>query len=487
MKKAIAMLLMLALTLCAAGAMAVVLWHEEDGIRYLYDDDVAAKTAEVDHCYTGATSVIILAKITVGSDEYSVTSIGSTAFANREYLESVTIPDSIESIESMAFYNCKSLTSVTIPSRVTSIGDGAFQSCTGLKSVTIPSSVTSIGDGAFYNCTGLKSVTFSSTNPPAFEADLFLNTDLQTIYVPEGSEEDYKKALEGQYVSGRSCASMVEGYFEITDGVLTKYNGPGGSVVIPGSVTSIGNEAFKDCTSLKSVTIPSSVTSIGNSAFRMCESLTSVTISSSVTSIGGYAFQMCTSLTSVTIPKGVTSIGNAAFAGCTSLKSVTIPSSVTSIGADAFAGCMSLKSVTIPSNVTSIGFNAFQMCTSLTSVTIPSRVTTIGNSAFELCTSLTSVTFSSTTPPDFGVYLFIGCGALQKIYVPEGSEEGYKKALEGQYVSGKPCAELVVGYAPQQPAAAADLPRTGDHSSLALWVALLAISGVGMTMRRREA
>ena len=95
------------------------------------------------------------------------------------------------------------------------------------------------------------------------------------------------------------------------------------SVIIPDSVTTIGNCAFYNCSSLTSVTIPDSVTSIGNYAFRECSSLTSVTIPDSVTTIGGYAFYGCSSLTSVTIGDSVTSIGNYAFCDCRSLTSVT--------------------------------------------------------------------------------------------------------------------------------------------------------------------
>ncbi|MBQ4562152.1 MAG: leucine-rich repeat domain-containing protein, partial [Clostridia bacterium] len=100
------------------------------------------------------------------------------------------------------------------------------------------------------------------------------------------------------------------------------------SVVISDSVTSIGNRAFSDCTSLTSVTIGNSVTSIGDIVFADCTSLTSVTIPDSVTSIGSSAFSSCTSLTSVTIPDSVTSIDDSAFYNCTSLTSVTIPDSV---------------------------------------------------------------------------------------------------------------------------------------------------------------
>jgi len=90
-------------------------------------------------------------------------------------------------------------------------------------------------------------------------------------------------------------------------------------IVIENGVTSIGNRAFYDCSSLTSITIPNSVTSIGNDAFEWCSSLTSITIPNSVTSIGNHAFDGCSSLTNITIPSSVTSIGNRAFYDCSSL------------------------------------------------------------------------------------------------------------------------------------------------------------------------
>ena len=163
------------------------------------------------------------------------------------------------------------------------------------------------------------------------------------------------------------------------------------SITIPNGVTSIGRSAFEDCTNLKSITIPNSVAEICGSAFEDCSSLTNITIPNSVTSIGGWAFNGCTSLTSVTIPNSVTKIGSCAFEGCTSLKTVTIPNGVTYIDYCTFSGCASLTSITIPDSVTSIGYSAFIDCTSLTSVTIPDSVTSIDSSAFGGCSSLTAI------------------------------------------------------------------------------------------------
>ena len=166
---------------------------------------------------------------------------------------------------------------------------------------------------------------------------------------------------------------------------------PTGDLVIPATVThnnvtynvtSIGDDAFRECTSLTSVTIPDGVTSIGQYAFYHCYRLTSITIPNGVTSISNNVFDRCSGLTSITIPNSVTRIGGHAFWGCSSLTSVTIPNSVTFIFENAFSGCSSLTSVTIPNSVTLIGENAFSGCSSLTSVTIPDGVTSIGGLAF---------------------------------------------------------------------------------------------------------
>ena len=206
-------------------------------------------------------------------------------------------------------------------------------------------------------------------------------------------------------------------------------------VVIPSTfegskVTTIGDYAFYDCSSLTSVIIPDSVTTIASSAFHSCSSLTSVVIPDSVTSIGASAFHSCSNLTSIVIPDGVTTIAEGAFTNCTKLTSATIGDSVTSVGAAAFYGCSSLTSVVIPDSVTSIGTSAFSECTKLTNVTIGNSVTAIGEYAFYDCAKLTGVTIGdSVTTIDRSA--FQGCSSLTSIIIPDSVTTIARSAFQG--------------------------------------------------------
>ena len=250
--------------------------------------------------------------------------------------------------------------------------------------------------------------------------------------------------------------------FDKNQTTLIRYpRGKQGAYIIPNSVTSIGNSAFYDCSSLASVTIPNSVTSIGGWAFSYCSSLTSITIPNSVKSIGDRAFLGCSSLTSITIPNSVTSIGEWPFRDCSSLTSMVveegnttydsrdncnaiietatntliagcqntiIPNSVTSIGKWAFRDCSSLTSITIPNSVTSIGDRAFLGCSSLTSITIPNSVTSIGDYAFDGCSSLTSVTIPNGVT-SIGEGVFTRCSSLTSVTIPNSVTSIGKQAF----------------------------------------------------------
>ncbi|MDC0268971.1 leucine-rich repeat domain-containing protein, partial [Akkermansiaceae bacterium] len=149
-----------------------------------------------------------------------VTSIGAGAFGWHDSLTSITIPDGVTSIGNRAFSGCTSLTSITIPDSVTSIGGGAFANCNSLTSITIPDGVTSIGFGGFNSCTSLTSIEVGAENV--------------NYAVVNGGLFNKKKTLLHKYPAGKT----------------------GDNYTIPDSVTSIGDFAFMDCTSLTSIKIP---------------------------------------------------------------------------------------------------------------------------------------------------------------------------------------------------------------------------------------
>ena len=232
--------------------------------------------------------------------------------------------------------------------------------------------------------------------------------------------ENDKKTEESQVIlTGEAEPTLLSSNdnYVIENGILLKYNGNEDKVVIPNTVTSIGNRAFYNCCSMSSVYIPDSVTSIGEYSFSECWNLKNFTVPNSVKSFGDGAFQGCESLTTFTVPNNITSIGKSLFSGCKSLVEIVIPSSVTTIEEMAFQGCNSLTTLIIPKSVTHIGNQAFSSCSKLNSINIPNSVVSIGTESFSYCESLNSVSIPKSVT-FIGEKAFFGCSNLESVSIP---------------------------------------------------------------------
>jgi hypothetical protein len=215
---------------------------------------------------------------------------------------------------------------------------------------------------------------------------------------------------------GATPAQAADSGFVIENGVLTAYNGPGGSVTVPSGVTSIERDVFLERDDITGITIPYGVTTIGERAFGGCTNMTWVSLPGTLTEIVDGAFERCTSLERITIPYGVTRIGIAAFAACGNLTTVDLPATLTEIDSSAFYDCSSLKNITLPYGLTTIGGSAFGFCSSL-NVAIPSTVTSIGTEAFTNCHSLTSVVIPAGVT-EIGDQAFHSCTGLTQLSLP---------------------------------------------------------------------
>lgn len=301
---------------------------------------------------------------------------------------------------------------------LTTIGDHAFSFSDQLTSVTIPVSVTTIEELAFNGCSNLSSINIG-------------NLSLTTI--SDG-------CFDG-------CTSLQH-------------------ITIPNTVTTIGDDAFKN-SGLNEAVIPNSVISIGYDSFANCENIEYVTLGNSVTTINGYAFYNCTNsnFTSIIIPSTVTSIGSGAFSDCP-FTSVDIQTTadigytytglsvlisyidyyfltkqtvaVKSVDGSHFSGAFTVpSSITTNSktyNVTGISKGAFVNCENITSVTIPNTVVMYGqlgtDGMFKNCSDLTSITsmnLSSTSMiyyKNLFISMFEGCESLTTLPFT-GSTERY--------------------------------------------------------------
>lgn len=353
-------------------------------------------TVQITGCVANAEDLIIPDTI----DGLPVVSIRDRAFYYNDFLQSVTIPDSVSSVGSNPFIKCNLLTSIIIspdhpyllfmndtlydkvnktiishlsssqspleiPKGITKIGEAAFNGCEAMSDISIPESVTSIADYAFCDCISLKNIEIPEQVNHIGEGAFSGCSSLKSVAIPESVTSIGPNPFEG-------CSSLKSLMVSPDHPVLAViknnlYNKTSKTLIcyledpsqtsfsIPKGILEIGDSAFSSCKSLTNIIIPESVTSIGDRAFFSCSSLSTVQLPNTLTSIGEYAFTFCNSLTDISIPNSVMSIGNHAFWGCTSLSNITISMSITSLSSMIFSDCRSLVSITIPAGITSIG------------------------------------------------------------------------------------------------------------------------------------
>ena len=314
----------------------------------------------------------------------------------------------ITALPTQAFYNSKNVEHLILPNTLITIGEEMFYQ-SDLRSVVIPTNVTTVGYSAFKRCSSLTTVTFE--------------------------KESQLKTIGGDYYYGAfsDCTALT-------------------SIEIPASVETIGNTAFKFCSSLATVTFEkgSRLKTIGNNAYYRCTSLTSIEIPASVETIEKKAFMHCSSLATVTFEKGSqlkTIAGDSydgAFSDCTALTSIEIPASVETIEATAFKRCSKLTTVTFEKGSqlkiigggfdTNVGYRyiygAFSELKNLMTVDMSActQVEIIEECAFYNDPELRLFKVSTETPPTCENNAFVGINPYSVLKVPSGCANAYKAA-----------------------------------------------------------
>lgn len=345
-----------------------------------------------------------------GSDIYAVQSLGSIT--------------SIQGTSSAGcFENCKNLVSVKLPSTLVSIGQNSFDGCTSLTTVNLNDlpNLTTLGVSAFQGCTALTGVVhlpaLTSLGHMAFKGTKITSvTNLGSITDIYGSSSN--GTFEG-------CTSLA-------------------SVVLPETITYVGQRTFYGCTALTSCNFPVSLVRIQYAAFQNTRITTLDLTGSSVMTLDNDCFRATTALTTVKLPKNTVLSSGFQFAeqGGNSYNATTAAaldydidlsnSATTTLSACTFYRSKIVRFVA-PSGLTTIAAansnrGVFEGSAYLLEVDLPSTLTTIGTRAFRDCNHMTTLTCRATTPPTFGSYALTNTSALAHIYVPADSVAAYKAA-----------------------------------------------------------
>ena len=351
----------------------------------------------------------------------------------------------------------------------------------------MPNAVLDIGHFIFQNCVVFKGNIriFVQENQNIMKAYLLSSLVLGIVLMTSCSKNEEKPQETPNTPSAKQEVQTIapEAYTLAGDGkTLSTWKDIGATTIdlsedkILNKITAIDKEAFKDNKKITKIILPATLTHIGDKAFQGCSELTSVTIAPTpnaqgealrelfastgqhllrsnqeegltlpegVISIGEYAFAYCGKLKEITLPKGVKQILPNTFSYCNSLEKVTLPQGFTHIGDSTFVGCRRLKEINFPTSLTYIGKKSF-MDTALTTAILPDNVTEIGELAF--CrTSLTTVKLPKNLKT-IEKKVFAFCNSLTSIDIPQGLIDIKEGAFGG-------CKSLV----------SIDLPNTITH------------------------
>jgi len=422
-----------------------VLEEEIDDISY-YTYQITDGNVTITDCDTAISGDVVVPSMIEG---YPVKAIGNFAFQSCEFMESITLPDTITSIGGYAISYCTSLTRVEMPPVLEAFGSAVFNGCTNLADIEIPVGVVTIGEYTFRNCTSLESVqlpeTVTSIARYAFEGC----SNLTEINFP-GVKTIGESAFAG-------CKMLESIYLpEIVTIGAAAFSGvhSAESIVFGENLTTIGRAAFASCSALKEIVIPGSVKTIGNNAFESCASLKRAEFLDGVVYIGDSMFKWCTQLSEVILPETVTTIKGYAFV-YTALKEFYISGNVSSVPATSFYKCSDLTEITvsednnaytsvdgvlfdktmttlikypaakynvkytIPDGITAIGTYAFDGLRKLKFLKMPDTVDVVEDYAFYGAGSLQTV-ITSKSLKTIGSYAFESCSDLINIILPEG-------------------------------------------------------------------
>ena len=383
---------------------------------------VCGETVQMEFIYSEGLSY------SLNSDgTYTVTGIGSYS-GTILIIPPVYEGASVTKIAEYAFQNLNFITKIVVPDSVTEIGVGAFYGCNALEEITLPFV------GISENATGKNSVfgvifDYNDSYGSATYSSRDNDGSIEYVNVQYGSSQNggiWQYSCAGTY----SHREMVYQTHPQTPYYLYVYYYTSYYYFIPDtlkSVTITSQElvpiaAFKGCYMIEIITLPETLTSIGDYAFQDCSSLNSISggmdgecsIPQGVITISQYAFQNCSSFTKLDLA-AVTVVEDYAFNGCSNFVEVT-GGELTSIGAYAFYMCMNLSEVPFNegSSIEIIPQYAFAQCHSLQMLTLPNALKTIEQYAFYGCVSIKEVWISPNTT-NMGNYSFADCGAIQKI------------------------------------------------------------------------